>query len=524
MDADNYLCSVKKEEEKELTLEITKRNKSIKDYIHSLITIDNHFFKFIDTPQIQRLRDLYELPSCQYVFPSANHRRFEHSLGTFHLANRYFEIISKNQIDLNIPIEIKNSVLIAALFHNVGYGPFGEVFDNFCKEDLHIESNFKTRGASIFKAFLKEKNINPKELKKEEQFIPSIVEDIISGRTESKKYYEQIVNNNLNGIDVNIFDTLRRDPYKIGFPDKSYDYEILMNNTFVMGNQLYYRESDANSIKELFYTKYVFTKQYYMHRVCNGIDLMFRDILRKVKDYYHFKEMLSNFDEHISEFLKLNDISILQKINNPILPKHLSTSKLIDTKGLEEAKVILNRISKRDLYKEVGEYDMTDHINIYETFNSNELFEFIPEEDKSKITEEDIRIFKYERFIGIDKEDIISKVNFFHSENNSETGMKILKSVKLTSDKLSNIKSERNHELKIRIYITDRNSEKFNIITKAFVAFCDKNGLPSDLRKEKGKNGTNGNIRSPVKYSTCNVINGGRFPVLNMKLMEDKNK
>ena len=61
------------------------KKKQIFDYVHGLMPIDSFYFKFIDTPHFQRLRELYQLTTSQFVFPCANHRRFEHSLGTFFL-------------------------------------------------------------------------------------------------------------------------------------------------------------------------------------------------------------------------------------------------------------------------------------------------------------------------------------------------------------------------------------------------------------------------------------------------------
>ena len=61
-------------------------SKQIFDPIHGFITITPLMQKIIDTPEYQRLRDLKQLGATFYVYPSATHTRFEHSLGVSHLA------------------------------------------------------------------------------------------------------------------------------------------------------------------------------------------------------------------------------------------------------------------------------------------------------------------------------------------------------------------------------------------------------------------------------------------------------
>ena len=43
----------------------------------------------IDSPWVQRLRYIYQLQSARWVYPSAEHTRFVHSLGTMHVAGRF---------------------------------------------------------------------------------------------------------------------------------------------------------------------------------------------------------------------------------------------------------------------------------------------------------------------------------------------------------------------------------------------------------------------------------------------------
>ena len=60
------------------------KNKVIFDVIHSFIEVDDITLSIIDTPEFQRLRNIKQLGLVHYVFPSANHTRFEHSLGVYY--------------------------------------------------------------------------------------------------------------------------------------------------------------------------------------------------------------------------------------------------------------------------------------------------------------------------------------------------------------------------------------------------------------------------------------------------------
>jgi HD superfamily phosphohydrolase len=65
--------------------------KEIKDPIHNAIPVSYLAISIIDTPEYQSLRRLCQLGTASYVFPSANHKRFEHCLGVYHLTRKYLE-------------------------------------------------------------------------------------------------------------------------------------------------------------------------------------------------------------------------------------------------------------------------------------------------------------------------------------------------------------------------------------------------------------------------------------------------
>ena len=67
-------------------LKETQTKKRIRDPLYGFIRVDREDLRLIDHRIVQRLRWISQLPLEQLVYPSAQHSRFEHSLGTMHLA------------------------------------------------------------------------------------------------------------------------------------------------------------------------------------------------------------------------------------------------------------------------------------------------------------------------------------------------------------------------------------------------------------------------------------------------------
>lgn len=76
--------------------------KILHDPIHGHIHLDPLSIAIVDTPQFQRLRELKQLGSAYYVFPGASHNRFEHSIGTAHLAKSMLQHLATRQPELEV--------------------------------------------------------------------------------------------------------------------------------------------------------------------------------------------------------------------------------------------------------------------------------------------------------------------------------------------------------------------------------------------------------------------------------------
>jgi HD superfamily phosphohydrolase len=88
----------------------------------------------IDTPWVQRLRYIHQLQSARWVYPGAEHSRFQHSLGVMHVAGRFAKQLypSLREVESSCPSfpYIEELLRVSGLLHDVGHGPFGHFFDH----------------------------------------------------------------------------------------------------------------------------------------------------------------------------------------------------------------------------------------------------------------------------------------------------------------------------------------------------------------------------------------------------------
>ncbi len=84
----------------------------------------------LDTPHFQRLRKLYQLGATLFVYPTAEHTRFPHSLGVAHRGREVLTTLSLGQPDLGITQEDCMLVELAGLCHDLGHGPFSHAFEH----------------------------------------------------------------------------------------------------------------------------------------------------------------------------------------------------------------------------------------------------------------------------------------------------------------------------------------------------------------------------------------------------------
>ena len=76
----------------------TKIFHEIRDPVHGFITVDTPERDVLDTPPVQRLRDIHQLAMEYLVYPGATHKRFEHALGVMELAGRVYDVVTRTDL------------------------------------------------------------------------------------------------------------------------------------------------------------------------------------------------------------------------------------------------------------------------------------------------------------------------------------------------------------------------------------------------------------------------------------------
>jgi HD superfamily phosphohydrolase len=237
----------------------------------------------IDTPWMQRLRQIYQLQSARWVYPSAEHSRFQHSLGAMHLAGRFarhlYPSLKAAVPDCPSANYVEELLRVAALLHDIGHGPFGHFFDDNYLEQFGLTHEklgqhiIRTELAEIIKAIRR----GPAgEFGKGERLNPDQIAFLIgkgSAVTAKQPRWLVFLQPLLSGIyTVDNLDYVLRDAYMCGVAIGAVDIDRLMYYTFFTDKGLTLHKSGLTALNMFLNARlYMYTNVYY-HRTTRAID------------------------------------------------------------------------------------------------------------------------------------------------------------------------------------------------------------------------------------------------------------
>ncbi|MAJ44458.1 MAG: hypothetical protein CMF96_06915 [Candidatus Marinimicrobia bacterium] len=449
-------------------MEINHNYKTYFDNIHGFIPCSDLAVKFIDNPCFQRLRNLYQLGTTNYVFLGAIHTRFEHSIGTYYLAGRILKCINertnedlmheylfeikelhnyfkrKNIKKFFLDDMICELIKISALYHDVGHGPFSHVFDDIFIPSVSKEDNIMNiheyRSCYILEHVIKHTCSDLYQFIKDDEI--QFMKNIINPTDNHKSFIYQIVSNNKNGIDVDKFDYIKRDARSVGL-HYGYDCSRLVDDVYIINNSICYPKQSYMDIVNLFETRYRLHKTIYSHKTVISIQFMINDIMILLDPILKLSDSIND----IKLFTEIDDRTIMCYPN--FLLNHINKNIIID--NVINAKNIMDRINNRKLYKFIDTIVSKKKINVtWKNFN----------EIDNEILKEDIHIHIGKiGFYSGNKSNPLQNISFYNTKNIKKKS-KENKSFTIKNNEISIILPEYQQEYILMIYSTNNNKKK----------------------------------------------------------------
>jgi HD superfamily phosphohydrolase len=241
----------------------------IKDPVHGYVYITEEEKNIIDSYPMQRLRRLRQLAGSEYVYPGANHTRFEHCLGVMYLAGEVLEnpnisrIVSDDEVDM---------CRISALLHDVGHGPFSHVF-----EQLLIKELDKTH--EDITSWIVEKSEVGDKLSKMGYTCQEVAE-LAVGKLHKKDrtFLDQIIS---SAVDVDKQDFIVRDTYHTGAEYGFIDVFRLIHALDVLGENLAVELGALSALESFMIARIESFKSIYFHRVGRAAQIMLATAMEK---------------------------------------------------------------------------------------------------------------------------------------------------------------------------------------------------------------------------------------------------
>jgi hypothetical protein len=301
------------------------------DPIHGYIAFTSHVGvpagevaeqQIIDHPWLQRLRQIHQLQTAWWVFPSAEHTRFQHVLGAMHLASRatqaFYESLQAVCPDVPSRGYVESLMRIAALLHDVGHGPFGHFFDEHFLADFGL--NHEMVGSVIirqeFGDMIRCVRRSPNGcLRPDETLDPAQVATLITRPKENEgpgvPQWLRFLRSLFSGLyTVDNMDFVLRDAYMSGYSTKAFDLERLLHYTTFTPKGLTIHERGLSALVRFIGVRAELFRSIYFHRTVRAIDLSLQDLFIESKRHLFPGNPL----EHLDEYRKLTEWSLLGQV------------------------------------------------------------------------------------------------------------------------------------------------------------------------------------------------------------------
>ncbi len=238
--------------------------KIISDPVFGFIQIPTGLLlDIVKHPLFQRLNRIKQLGLSSNVYPGAQHTRFQHSLGAFHLMSE--AIISLTRKGNFIFDSEAEAVQAAILLHDIGHGPFSHVLEHTLVQGVEHEDISLMLMQKINDDFKGQLNL---------------AIEIFKGHYP-KRFLHQLISSQL---DMDRLDYLRRDSFFTGVTEGNIGSARIIRMLNVKDDHLVVEKKGIYSIENYLMNRRLMYWQVYLHKTSVAAEKVLINVLIRAKE------------------------------------------------------------------------------------------------------------------------------------------------------------------------------------------------------------------------------------------------
>lgn len=238
-----------------------------RDPVHGNISVtDPTVFALIQSPEFQRLRRIRQLGTSFISYPGAEHTRFAHSLGVYHLMQQVLRHLTDRGVVQVDPAE-QSVACCAALLHDIGHGPFSHLFEKLTgiRHERWVEQIISSPESGIYRILAEG---NPTW--------PARIASMIIGTWSGPPFLKELISSQM---DVDRMDYLLRDSRMCGVTYGQFDLERLIQTITVVDGHVALTDKGVHSAEEFLLARYFMYWNVYFHKATRSIETILEKLL-----------------------------------------------------------------------------------------------------------------------------------------------------------------------------------------------------------------------------------------------------